>query len=145
MLKIYLSRYLFIVVSIFVFLSHCKEEKKVASVLENKGIGPVKSITIGEIDSIMAEKGKKTFETKCTSCHKINEKYIGPSLKDVTKRRSPEWVMNMILNPEEMTQKDPIAQELLLNASGAQMVSQSLSESDAREVLEYFRQVDNEK
>ena len=128
-----------------ILLFSCKEEKQEKKDFsENKGIGPIKSVTLGEIDSAMAEKGKKTFETKCTSCHKIAEKYIGPALKGLTQKRSPEWIMNMVLNPEEMTRKDPTAQQLLLEASGAQMVSQNLSETEAREVLEYFRQVDSQ-
>ena len=146
MLTVGKSKYLFIKIVLFsIFLFHCKEDKKANSALENKGIGPIRSVILGEIDPVMVEKGKKTFETKCTSCHRIGKKYIGPDLTNITGRRSPEWIMNMILNPEEMTQKDSIAQELLLEAAGAQMVSQDVSESEARELLEYFRQTDSKK
>jgi hypothetical protein len=49
--------------------------------------------------------------------------------------------MNMVLNPVEMTQKDPTAQELLATYL-TQMTFQNVSEEDARAILEYFRQLD---
>ena len=45
----------------------------------------------------------------------------------------------MILNPEEMTQKDPLAKELLIEFNGSPMANQGLTKEDARAVLEYFR------
>jgi hypothetical protein len=47
--------------------------------------------------------------------------------------------MNMILNPEEMVQKDPIAKQLLVEYNGAPMANQNLTEDEARAILEYFR------
>lgn len=89
----------------------------------------------------LAASGKKVFDEKCSACHKFGEKYVGPDLKSVTKRRSAEWIMNMILNPQEMTQKDPAAQELLATYM-TQMTYQNVSQEDARAILEYFRQMD---
>ncbi|ELR70765.1 Multicopper oxidase [Fulvivirga imtechensis AK7] len=105
----------------------------------NKGIGPVKSLALGEIDPKMAEEGKVIYEELCTACHKIDKKFIGPAPKGILDRRTPEWIMNMILNPEEMIQKDPIAKQLLMEANGAPMANQNLTEDQARKVLEYFR------
>ncbi len=109
--------------------------------MKDKGIGPVTSVTLGALDAAIAEKGKGIFVAKCTACHNtpdIDAKKIGPSLKGVTKRRTPEWIMNQVLNPSEMTQKDPIAKELL-GTYIAQMANQNLTQDDARSVLEYFR------
>lgn len=69
--------------------------------MQSKGVGPITSVELGEIDQAMADKGKEIFEAKCTACHKTDSKFIGPALQDVVNRRSPEWIMNMILNPEE--------------------------------------------
>lgn len=107
--------------------------------MSNKGIGPVSSINLGEIDAELAAKGETEFKAKCTACHKISKRHIGPALKGVTERRSPEWIMNMILNPEEMVQKDPIAKQLLIDYNGAPMANQNLTEEEARAILEYFR------
>ena len=107
--------------------------------LENKGIGPISSVEVGELDQALADEGLKIFEEMCTACHKPDKKFIGPAPKGILERRSPEWVMNMILNPEEMTQKDPIAKKLLIEANGAPMANQNLTQDQARAVLEYFR------
>ncbi|AFN74342.1 cytochrome c [Melioribacter roseus P3M-2] len=108
------------------------------------GIGPIKEkLNIpAEIDQIMAQSGKEIFDAKCTQCHKINERYTGPALGDVTKRRSPEYIMNMILNPTEMTQKHPEAKKLL-GLYATQMTFQNVSKEDARKILEYLRSVSN--
>ncbi|MTI40449.1 c-type cytochrome [Fulvivirga lutimaris] len=106
---------------------------------ENKGIGPVSSVTLTEVDQEMVDAGKIIFEEKCSACHKPDKKFIGPAPKGILERRTPEWVMNMILNPEEMTTKDAIAKQLLIEANGSPMANQNLTEDDARKVLEYFR------
>jgi len=111
----------------------------------NKGIGPIKSITLSDdIDAALAEKGRVVFDNMCIACHKIDRKFIGPKVQGVTKLRAPEWIMNMIMNPEEMIQKDPIAQQLLLESNMAVMANQNIKEDEARAILEYFRQIDKE-
>ena len=110
-----------------------------ADPMSNKGIGPISSMTLGDIDAELASTGETEFKAKCTACHKISKRHIGPALKGVTERRSPEWIMNMILNPEEMVQKDPIAKQLLIDYNGAPMANQNLTEDEARAILAYFR------
>lgn len=106
--------------------------------LSNKGIGPITSMKLGEVDAAMAAEGQELFKAKCSACHKADKKYIGPAMAGVTKRRSPEWIMNMILNPEEMVAKDPIAMALLAEYNSP-MANQSLTEDESRKILEYFR------
>lgn len=111
--------------------------------LDNKGIGPVKSVNIdSDIDDAMATRGSELFKNLCSACHKMEKKFIGPATAGVTERRAPEWIMNMILNPEEMIQKDPIAKKLLVESNMAVMANQNLTEEEARAILEYFRQFD---
>jgi cytochrome c len=107
--------------------------------MTNKGIGPVKNLTLTAIDQDMVAEGKTIFENMCTACHKAETRFIGPAPKDILDRRTPEWVMNMILNPEEMVQKDPHARQLLIEYNGAPMANQNLTEDQARKILEYFR------
>jgi len=120
-----------------------QEESKVAvenvDPMSNKGIGPISSVTLGEIDPTLAAEGEVVFKAKCTACHKLSKKFVGPALKGVTQRRSPEWIMNMAMNPEEMIQKDPIAKKLLIEFNGAPMANQNITEEEARAILEYFR------
>ena len=108
--------------------------------MENIGIGPITSLDLpDEIDEEMVKAGEAVYVQMCTACHKAEKKFIGPSPKGILERRSPEWVMNMILNPEEMIMKDPIAKALLMEYNGAPMANQNLTEEQARHVLEYFR------
>ncbi|MEB2328737.1 MAG: cytochrome c [Ignavibacteriaceae bacterium] len=135
-LSINLALGVIIAITSFIY-SGCSEE-----VASDTGIGPIKKIEIpATIDQNLVNKGKEIFEAKCTACHKFDEKFTGPPLSGVTKKRKPEWIMNMMLNPVEMTQKDPEAkrlyQEYLL-----QMTFQDVTEADARAILEYFRSKD---
>jgi mono/diheme cytochrome c family protein len=121
-----------------------KEEPKADNFMDNKGIGPIKQITLNEvIDEKMVAEGKQVYKEKCISCHKEYDKYIGPAPAGIMERRSPEWIMNMILNPEEMTKSDPIAQELFKQYLSP-MANQHLTEKEARSVLEYFRTLKEE-
>lgn len=102
------------------------------------GVGPVKEVSLTAVDKNLVTKGETIFTAKCSACHKINERLVGPPLKDVTKRRKPEWIMNMILNPQQMTQENPTAKELFATYL-IQMTFQDVSQDDARAILEYFR------
>lgn len=106
--------------------------------MKDKGVGPIKSITLGDIDDALVAKGKEVFKLKCTACHKITKRFVGPPLKGVTQRQTPEWIMNMILNPEVMVVENAKAKELLMEYS-APMANQNLTEEEARAILEYFR------
>jgi len=106
------------------------------------GVGPIKSVTIGALDAAMAKEGEDIFAKNCTACHKIDAKFVGPALAGVTERRKPEWIMNMIMNPEQMVKEDPVAKELLAEFL-APMANQNITEDQARKIVEYFRQVDS--
>jgi cytochrome c len=106
----------------------------------NMGVGPITAFELpAEIDQVMADSGKVVYEAKCTACHKPDKDFIGPAPKGIMARRTPAWVMNMILDPEGMIAKDPIARQLLIKFNGAPMANQNLTEEEARSVLEYFR------
>ncbi|WP_299249485.1 cytochrome c [uncultured Lacinutrix sp.] len=108
--------------------------------LENKGVGPIKSVDLSAaVNQEMVAHGADVYKKMCTACHRTDRKFVGPAPTGILKRRSPEWVMNMILNPEQMVKEDPLAKELLIEFNGSPMVNQGLTEEDARAVLEYFR------
>lgn len=106
--------------------------------MKNKGVGPISSVTLGEIDQALVDQGKELFKKNCKTCHKIKKRYIGPALKGVTERRTPEWIMNMIMDPNGMVANDPIAKKLLAEYN-APMSDQSITKDQARAILEYFR------
>ena len=111
--------------------------------LTNKGVGPINNITLSKkIDADMVNNGAKLFKKLCTACHKIGKKFIGPAPNKIFDRRTPEWVMNMIINPEEMVKKDPLAKQLLIEFNGSPMANQNLDKDQARAIVEYFRTLD---
>ncbi len=108
--------------------------------LDEKGVGQIKEITLDpQIDTEMAAAGEAIFKTNCLACHKIDKRFIGPSPKGILERRSPEWIMNMILDPKLMTEQDRCAKDLLIEFNGAAMANQNLTVEETRSILEYFR------
>lgn len=105
------------------------------------GIGPItEAIKAAPLNKDLAAKGGEIFKQKCTSCHRIGKRYVGPDLKEVTSRRTPTYIMNMILNPEGMIQKHPVAHELLAKFA-TPMANMHLKKDQARAIVEYFRSV----
>lgn len=108
--------------------------------LDDKGVGPIKNLELPTtIDQDMVAKGQALFKTNCSACHKVEKRFIGPSPKGIMKRRSPEWIMNMILDPQLMVEQDRCAKDLLIEFNGAAMANQNMTEEQARDILEYFR------
>jgi hypothetical protein len=112
----------------------------------NRGIGKFTSVDLGtKLDVAMASEGEKIQSVKCSSCHKLtDEKLVGPGWKGVTSRQKPEWIMNFITNPDPMIDKDPKVQAML-ELCLVRMPNQSLTDADARNILEYMRKNDGVK
>jgi mono/diheme cytochrome c family protein len=102
-----------------------------------KGVGPVDHVDIAALDPSMKSVGQEIFKGKCSACHKLSERYVGPALAGVTQRREPEWIMNMVLNPDVMVREDPVA-KALLGQYIAPMTNFNLSREEAEGVLLYF-------
>ena len=97
------------------------------------------------LDKAMVDAGNATYGLKCKSCHKLTEeKLVGPGWLEVTKRRQPLWIMNMITNVDMMLEKDPEAQKLL-ELCLVRMPNQNISKDEARQVIEFMRSNDGEK
>lgn len=116
-----------------------EESKEITS---GRGVGPVDHVDISKLDAARAMKGAELFPVKCSACHKMEERYIGPALSGVTKRRTPEWICNQILNPENMIQQDPTAKALLAQYI-APMANQHLTRDEAESILAFFLQHDS--
>ncbi len=104
------------------------------------GVGPVtERVDIDDtIDAEMATKGLNIYEMKCEMCHNMEGRMVGPALGDVLERRSPEFVMNFILNPSGMVQEHPEGQRLLQEYMTA-MPYQNVKEDEARAIVEFLR------
>ncbi len=107
----------------------------------DNGIGPIKNVKLGSINKMLVEKGEKIFDTKCVACHKLDTRLVGPPLRNITKKNTPEYIMNYLLNTSEMQKKDPLM-EKLVDEYKVIMPDQGLTKDDARALLEYFRSVE---
>lgn len=108
-----------------------------------KGEGKFDNIELSPtLDKEMASLGAVVSGTKCTSCHKLtDERLVGPGWEGVTERRTPEWIMNFITNPDPMIDKDPELQAQL-EMCLVRMPNQSITDEEARQILEFMREND---
>lgn len=108
-------------------------------------IPPVKEtdVVIGRIINMKwAATGEALYNTKCKVCHKLNvETLVGPGLKDITQRRTPVWIMNMLLYTGMMLQNDPEAKKQYEIFKVA-MPNIPLTNEEARSLLEFLRKND---
>jgi hypothetical protein len=111
-----------------------------------KGVGKFTNVELTHpLDQNMVATGTKIYDVKCASCHKLtDEKVVGPGWKGVTTRRTPEWIMNFIVNTDEMLDKNPEAMSML-EVCLVRMPNQNLADEEARAVLELMRSNDGEK
>ncbi len=109
------------------------------------GVGEFTHVELSAtLNEDMITKGKGIFELKCSACHKLTDaKLVGPGWAGVTKRRTPEWIMNMTTNTEAMLNQDPEAQKLL-ELCLVRMPNQGLNGEDARNVVEFMRKNDGQ-
>jgi len=98
-----------------------------------------------KLDDAMALRGQTIADLKCTSCHKLtDEKLVGPGWAGVTQRHKPEWIMNFMTNTDAMIDKDPKVQAML-EICLVRMPNQSLTDENARDILEFLRKNDGVK
>lgn len=112
---------------------------KLSSWEVENGIGPILAdAVIAELNPGNVETGKQLFIAKCATCHYLDFKKTGPPLRDVAKRRSPHYVLNQILNPEQMGKVHPAGKQLV--AQYAQfMAIQGITRDDAQALLDFLR------
>ena len=108
------------------------------------GIGPIKPFALDPLDDALVTAGKEVFDLKCVACHKLDERLVGPPLQGITERRSPAFIMNMILNPDEMVKKHPEVKAMLATYY-VPMTFQNVTEPEARSILEYLRTIKAEE
>lgn len=133
-----------LVLLILLALFGCKNKneshKKILNEFEKiNGIGPVtEPITLQEINIDKVNAGKIIFQNKCISCHKLDDTLAGPPLRKIIEIRTPEYILNMIVNPVDMTLFHPVARNLATKL-GSQMTNQNVSLNDALNILDYLR------
>jgi mono/diheme cytochrome c family protein len=88
-----------------------------------------------------AAEGEKLFNANCVSCHAINDKVVGPALKDVHKRRDEAWLVKWIRNSQAMVKSgDATAVALYKEYNESVMTSfENLNEGQVKSIIEYVK------
>ena len=107
----------------------------------DKGIGPFKDVKLEPVDKIKVRKGLGIFMDKCFICHELDNKKLGPPLRNITKQDTPEFILNMIVNPVEMQKLNPRIKEQMKKYNNLPMLDLQISQSDALNILDYLRSV----
>lgn len=109
----------------------------------NRGLGRYDTFELpATLDSRLAEEGESIAQTKCMACHRTSkERLVGPGWDGVTQRRTPQWLMNFIVDPDPMIDVDPALQQQL-ELCLTRMPNQDVSDDEARRILEFMRKID---
>ncbi|MEJ5286664.1 MAG: hypothetical protein CH6_0391 [Candidatus Kapaibacterium sp.] len=124
---------LVLLVALFASLSCGKKE-------DGGNFTVVKDVKVGPFDPQLAAKGEQIFKIKCTSCHQYDKRLVGPPLRDVVKRRSADYIISMILHPEEMQEKNDTVKALVRQYL-TKMTNQNVSYEEAKAIYEHLREI----
>jgi mono/diheme cytochrome c family protein len=82
--------------------------------------------------------GEQIFTQRCAACHTIGGgNLVGPDLKGVAQRRSPQWLVGFVTAPDKVIASgDPTATQMV-QQFGTQMPNLGLSSTQAADVLAY--------
>ncbi|MDF3077324.1 MAG: cytochrome c class [Sphingobacteriaceae bacterium] len=102
------------------------------------------AITANSVSAQSAAEGVTLFKQKCTACHALNAKVVGPALKGVTDRRSEEWLIKWIRNSQAMIASgDPEAVKIFNEYKPAVMTPfPELTEENVKSILAYIKEGD---
>lgn len=119
------------------------QEKAKELSVDPKGVGEIKHVDLTDpLNTDMVAEGKGIYEMKCSACHKLSDqRVVGPGWAGVTNRRSPQWIMNMIMNVDVMLEEDAEARKLLEECL-TRMPNQGVTKESARGIVEFMREND---
>jgi cytochrome c oxidase subunit 2 len=99
------------------------------------------SLSLSAAFAQSADEGEKLFNANCTSCHAINEKVVGPALKNVHTKRQEAWLLKWIKNSQALVKSgDAQAVQLFKENNEALMTSfENLSDPQIKSIIAYIK------
>lgn len=93
------------------------------------------------------KEGEKIFKSKCTSCHAIDRKVVGPALKGIPETKDEAWLIKWIKNSQALIASgDADAVKIFEENNKLVMTSfTDLSDDQVRSVLAYITDASKEK
>jgi len=88
-----------------------------------------------------AAEGEKLFNANCTACHAINDKVVGPALKDVDKRHTEAWIIKWVKNSQAMVKSGDAEALKIYNEYNQSVMTAFPQFSDAqiKSILDYVK------
>lgn len=85
--------------------------------------------------------GAAIYQNNCASCHKIDEKLVGPALKGVHERKDEAWLIKWIRNSQAVINAgDEYGKKLYAEYNNVQMPAFNLSDEEIKGVLAYIKE-----
>ena len=86
--------------------------------------------------------GETIFKKTCIACHTIGSgRLVGPDLKDITDRRSEEWIISFVKSSQSMIKSgDPDAVAIFNEYNKLVMLDQNLNDAQIKDVMNYIKQ-----
>jgi mono/diheme cytochrome c family protein len=146
MMNSFLSRTSYWVLALFLALagSATAQDATSAATVSQQGVTPggtagaAPATADGGGGSAEIQAGDALFKANCTQCHAVNEKVVGPALKDITKRRSISWLIPWVKNPAKVIASgDDYAVKLFNEYGKQQMPSFALSDKEITSIMAY--------
>lgn len=119
-------------------LYSCNNTETPKILFHPEGIGPIEKLELNPINDSLMKHGKAIFDQKCNKCHTMEYKNTGPDISDILWAKKPEWVMNFLLNKDEMLLKDSFAIKTQLEYQTKCNLTVENKE-EALAILEYLR------
>ncbi|WP_255397225.1 c-type cytochrome [Reichenbachiella sp. 5M10] len=95
-------------------------------------------------DEAVISSGEKLFKANCTVCHAVNEKVVGPALKDVHKRRDVAWITAFVQNSQKVIKGgDEYAVKLYEEYNKTEMTSFDFSDDEILSIVAYLKAESN--
>ncbi len=84
--------------------------------------------------------GKTLFRNKCKACHNIDQRLVGPALKNIHEKRDSTWLFNFINGSQAMIEAgDTAAVALFSEYNQILMPNQNLSVPEFSSIMSYIR------
>lgn len=87
------------------------------------------------------KEGQTLFKSKCTTCHSVTKKVVGPALAGMTERHDEEWLVKWIKNSQALVAAgDPTAVQLFEENNKLVMTAfTDLSDDQIKNIIAYVK------
>lgn len=94
-----------------------------------------------QLSAVNPDNGKTLFQSKCTACHNINQRLVGPALQNIDQRQSESWIISFVHSPsKKIASGDTAAANIYKSFQPIMMPDQAdLKDDDVRDIIAYIK------